>query len=82
MRLFEAMINKSDKSSIKMAFYGAYYTFFKDDLKNDSLQITTNPQDNVLLEAWNYPNVRYILMIEKCDGQVFHGGHCYNCKAF
>lgn len=60
IRLFEAIINKSDKSALKMAYYGAYYTFFKEELSHDSLQITTNPQDNVLLEAWNYPNVAAI----------------------
>lgn len=57
MRLFEAVINKSEQNSLKMAFYGAYYSIFKDELKQETLQNKSNPQDKVLLEAWNYPNV-------------------------
>lgn len=57
MRLFEAVISKSEKNTLKMAYYGAYYSLFKKDLKEDSLKITTEPKDEILLEAWNYPNV-------------------------
>lgn len=57
MRLFEAAINKSGKSMLKMAYYSAYYTINTEKFNNDSLKLTSDPQDHVLLEAWNYPNV-------------------------
>lgn len=58
MRLFEAVIKKSKKSMWKMAYYGAYYSINKNKLTQDSLTLVSDPQDEVLLEAWNYPNVK------------------------
>lgn len=57
MRLFETVISKSEQSTLKMAYYGAYYSIFSEDLKNEVIQNNTAPKDETILEAWNYPNV-------------------------
>lgn len=41
-----------------MAYYGAYYSLFKNDLKHEANQIRADPKDEILLQAWNYPNVK------------------------
>ena len=57
MRLFEAVVSKSDNNALKMAYYGAYYTLFQEEIKKKALTMNSNPNDSTFVEAWNYPNV-------------------------
>jgi hypothetical protein len=65
MRLFETVISKSEQNTLKMAYYGAYYSIFQDDLKKEAISNNTDPKDNMLLEAWNYPNVSRLVSHRK-----------------
>lgn len=57
VKVFEAVMGKADKSLLKMAYYGAYYKIFGDEMRKQALSMSANPRDEVILEAWNYPNV-------------------------
>lgn len=55
--MLEAIVSKSEKSSLKMAYYGAYYTIFQDEIKKNALAVSSDPKNATFVEAWNYPNV-------------------------
>lgn len=83
MRLFEAMIDKSDQSMIKMGFYGAYYKLFSSDLKKEALANSANPRDEVVLNAWNYPQrnplVNKVMQFMATNVNHFQPLHFFKC---
>ena len=70
MRLFEAVISKSEMNTFKMAYYGAYYSIFQNDLKKEAIKNTSTPQDEIILNAWNYPNVRLRVLTSQKNAMV------------
>lgn len=83
MRLFEAMVDKSEQSMIKMGFYGAYYKLFSSDLQKEALANSANPRDEVVLNAWNYPQrnplVSKVMQFMATNVKQFQPLHFFKC---
>lgn len=72
VRKFEAVVDKSNNNTFKMAFYGAYFSLFTEDLKTNALKNMANPSSELIKGAWNYPDV-FSAQAGKSSGQKLYG---------